>query len=602
MKPTAEILENMGRNSKAHPDEVFTRVYRYLLRPDMYFTAYKHLYANNGAATRGVDDDTADGFSEAKIARIIQTLTDDTYQPKPVRRAYIEKKNGSKKKRPLGLPTFTDKLVQDIIRMVLEAIYEPIFSPLSHGFRPNRSCHTALEEVKYGLCGVRWFIEGDISGCFDHIDHEVLIGLIERKIKDARFTQLVRKFLKAGYLEDWKYHDTNSGTPQGGIVSPILANIYLHELDKHVETLQKSFYKPSDTQYTAEYNRVRARVCKLSKRIANATGDERETLVNRWKAERKVMLQTPSRSQTDKQLKYVRYADDFIIGVRGNKEDCGIIKTNLKAFIHDTLKMELSEEKTLITHSNEYARFLGYDVRIRRDETTKPVKGLPRRVLNNQTELNVPLQDKIERFLFSHGAVEQHEGKLEPVKRKSLLKLTPLEIVQTYNSQLRGICNYYCMASNFASLDYFAYLMEYSCLKTLGAKHKMTISKIKGKYADGHAKWGIPYETKHGTKRMYFADFQECKENSGECDDTIPHLERNHSLARNSLEARLKAKVCELCGNPDAAHYELHHVHKVKDLSGKAEWERCMIAKRRKTLAVCRDCHHIIHGKKSSCT
>lgn len=599
MKPTTEILESIYQNSKTHPEEVFTRVYRYLLRPDIYFTAYKHLYANDGAATRGVDDDTADGFSEEKIARIIQSLKNDTYQPKPVRRTYIEKKNGSKKMRPLGLPTFTDKLVQENIRMVLEAIYEPVFSPLSHGFRPNRSCHTALKDVKYGFCGVRWFVEGDIRGCFDNINHEVLLGLIEKKIRDARFLQLIRKFLKAGYLEDQKYHVTYSGTPQGGIVSPILANIYLHELDKHVEALQKAFNKPRDTEYTLEYNRARGKVYSLSKTIAKAEGQERAALVAQWKEARKAMLRVPAKSQTDKQLKYVRYADDFLIGVCGDKADCEAIKSDLKAFIGEALQMELSEEKTLITHSNESARFLGYDVRIRRDDKVKKGKNiLPQRTLNNKTELNVPLQDRIEAFLFGRKVIEQNDGKLKPVKRNSLIRLTPLEILQTYNSELRGLCNYYCMASNYTKLTYFSYLMEYSCLKTLAAKHKSSIGKIKEKYADGHGKWGIPYETKKGMKRMYFANFQDCKASGRECMDTVVEYARMHSNTRNSLEARLKAKICELCGSEDAKEYQLHHVRKVKDLRGKTQWEKCMIAKRRKTLVLCKECHLAIHGKK----
>ena len=425
-------MANMSRNSSAHHDEVFTRVYRYLLRPDLYFAAYKRLQANNGADTRGVNDDTADGFSERKINCIIEALKNGAYEPLPVRRTYIRKKNSPAKKRPLGLPTFTDKLVQDVMRMVLEAIYEPVFSDLSHGFRPNRSCHTALREVKYAFCGVRWFIEGDIRGCFDNIDHNVLISLLSKKVKDARFLQLIRKFLKAGYLENWVYHSTYSGTPQGGILSPILANIYLHELDMFVEKLKKDFYKSPEAQYTREYNRIRARVGKLSKKIASAEGSEKIALVAQWKEERQKLLHTPSRSQTDKEIRYVRYADDFIIGVRGTKEDCAQIKEALKAFIGNALKMELSDEKTLITHSSEAARFLGYDIRIRRNETTKNVGGLPRRALNNQTELLIPLQDKIMNFLFSHGVIMQHEnGTIEPVKRAQLVCLTPLEIVET---------------------------------------------------------------------------------------------------------------------------------------------------------------------------
>ena len=214
MKSTMEILARIRQNSLEHPDEVFTRLYRYLLRDDIYFVAYKHLYSNNGAATKGIDNDTADGFSESYIAKIIEKLKNGTYAPSPVRRVYIPKANG--KTRTLGIPTFTDKLVQEVLRMILEAVYEPIFSDSSHGFRPNRGCHTALDTIKREWNGTTWFIEGDIKGCFDHINHQRLVEIIGEKIRDARFIQLIYKFLKAGYLEDWDYHKTYSGTPQGG--------------------------------------------------------------------------------------------------------------------------------------------------------------------------------------------------------------------------------------------------------------------------------------------------------------------------------------------------------------------------------------------------
>ena len=217
MKPTTEILARISQNSLANKEEVFTKLYRYLLRPDIYFVAYKNLYANNGAATKGVNEDTADGFSEAKIDSIIKALADETYQPMPVRRTYIQKKNNRKKLRPLGIPTFTDKLVQEVLRMILEAVYEPIFLDVSHGFRPKRSCHTALKQLRREFNGTRWFVEGDIKGCFDNINHAVLVGLLNNKIKDARITKLIYKFLKAGYLENWQYHKTYSGTPQGGL-------------------------------------------------------------------------------------------------------------------------------------------------------------------------------------------------------------------------------------------------------------------------------------------------------------------------------------------------------------------------------------------------
>ena len=595
MKPTTDILENVRKNSAKNNDEVFTRLYRYMLRPDLYYIAYKNLYPNKGASTKGVDNDTADGFSKEKVDSIIQSLATGTYMPKPARRVYIKKANG--KLRPLGIPTFTDKLVQEVLRTILESVYEPVFLDCSHGFRPKRSCTTALKSLKKSFTGIRWFVEGDIKGCFDNIDHQVLVNIIGSKIKDVRLNQLIWKMLKVGYIDDWKYYNTFSGTPQGGIASPIFANIYLHELDKFVMKQSADFNKAATKKYTDEYKKLLNGLDCIRQKMKRAEGEERKALIAHKKAIKKVLLKTPSKSQTDKRLCYIRYADDFLIGINGDKDDCIQIKQELSSFIRQTLKMELSEEKTLITHSNQYARFLGYDVRIRRDQTIRPKgdKGYTQRTFSNMTELNVPLDDKIMSFLFNRCIIKQDDEKIKPIHRKYLLHCTELEIVSAYNAELRGICNYYSIASNFSTLKYFAYLMEYSCLLTLCAKHKSTIGKIKTLYKDGKGQWGIPYKNAKGeTFRRYFAYYLDCK-NTKQLNDNKPTATMLFSNSRNTFETRLKAKKCELCGSTDSEHYEIHHIHKVKDLKGKQPWERMMIAKRRKTMVVCRECHHEIH-------
>lgn len=597
MKPTMEILTKLQENSKKNHDEVFTRLYRYLLRPDIYYVAYQHLYSNKGAGTKGITDDTAEGFSEIYIENIIEALKNEMYQPKPVRRTYIKKSNG--KMRPLGLPVFTDKLIQEAIRMILEAIYEPIFSDYSHGFRPARSCHTALAQIKKEFTGARWFIEGDIKGCFDNINHAVLVEIIDQKIKDARFLKLIRSFLKAGYMEDWKYHETYSGCPQGGIISPILANIYLNELDRHVMKIKKEFDVATKARYTPEYTKLVGLRQRLHNKIKNSNGIEREKLIEEYKSATAQMLKLPAKQCDDKKIKYVRYADDFLIAVNGNRQDCEKIKQELTEFISTTLKMELSQEKTLITHSNTPARFLGYDVRVRRDQQIKPKGKFKTRSMNNKVELSIPFKDKIEKFLFSNGIVKQRSdnGKLEPIHRPQLLNRTDLEIVTIYNAELRGICNYYGLASNFNKLIYFNYLMEYSCLKTLAGKHRSKVSKIRAMYKDGTGKWAIPYETKTVIKKMYFANYADCK--GKKFTDIVPQTAKNYSHDVTTLESRLKAKICEVCGCTESDRYEIHHVNKVKNLKGKSEWEKIMIAKRRKTIVVCHKCHMAIHhGEK----
>ena len=595
MKPTIEILTRLQENSKNNHDEVFTKLFRYLLRPDIYYVAYQNLYANNGAGTKGVDNDTADGFSEDKVNAIIEALKSGTYKPKPVRRTYIKKKNG--KMRPLGLPTFTDKLVQDVIRMILQAIYEPTFSNYSHGFRPGRSCHTALAQLKHEFIGAKWFVEGDIKGCFDNIDHSVLIEVIGRKIKDARFLNLIRSFLKAGYAEEWKYYGTYSGCPQGGIISPILANIYLNELDKFVETLKKDFDTKTPYTLTPEYRTLQRKRAYTRKKIERRSeGEERNKLIAYYTELGKQMRKTPAKLCNDKKLKYVRYADDFLIAVNGSKEDCEQIKAKLAEFIRETLKMELSEEKTLITHSNEPARFLGYDVRVRRDQQVKPWKNCKQRTMNNTVELLIPFKEKVEKYLFGKNAIKQRtdNGKLEPVARVALTRHTDLEIVTVFDAELRGLCNYYFLASNYRNLNYFSYLMEYSCLKTLAWKHKCKLSKIYDKYRIGAKRWGISYQTKAGRKIRKLTKFNEI--DGKKCEDVMPTIVTMITKGRTTIDSRLKACCCELCGYEGKDRkYEVHHVNKVKNLKGKEPWEVVMIAKRRKTMVVCHECHQKIH-------
>ncbi len=595
MKPTSDVLERIQKNSKEYPDGVYTKLYRYLLREDIYLTAYQNLYANAGSATKGTDDDTADGFGKEYVEETIRQLKSLEYQPKPVRRTYIPKHNG--KMRPLGIPSFRDKLIQDAIRQILEAIYEPIFSDKSHGFRPGRSCHTAFNGIKYGFKGVKWFIEGDIKGCFDNIDHKKLLEILSRKVKDSKLINLIGAFLKAGYMEDWKFHRTYSGTPQGGILSPILANIYLSELDAKVEEIKRKFDTTGKAEFTDEYLMVKREVSMYHARIKRHPDapEAEEWKVMKIAAEKR-LHSIPVRKPTDKRLNYVRYADDFLIGVVGSKEECEEIKAELKSFLMDNLHLVLSDEKTRITHSSEKARFLGYDVSVRRSNKIKRRSdGVKQRTLNNSVELTIPLVDKIENFLIVNGyGVRDAKGCIIPVAAKGLRNRSDVDIVSTYNSQMRGLCNYYHMAANFAKLDYFVYVMEYSCLKTLASKHQTTMAKARAERRIGK-KWGVKYMTSKGEKTLMFLNMQDLKELkqvvSSEKLDLIPRTVSSHS----ELVHRIMSNTCELCGTTKGP-FEVHHVAKLKDLKGRYPWELKMLDMRRKTLIVCKNCHKLIHS------
>ena len=601
MKPTSEILERITKSSTEHKDGVFTRLYRYLLREDIYFAAYQKLYANRGAITKGIDNDTADHFSQAYVNALIQELRDGTYRAKPVRREYIAKKNG--KMRPLGIPSFRDKLLQEAIRTILEAIYEPVFDNNSHGFRPYRSCHTALSQIKKDFTGIVWFIEGDITGCFDNIDHNVLIGILAKKIKDSKFLNLIRQFLKAGYVENWKYNKTYSGTPQGGICSPILANIYLNELDMKFREMKAKFDRPrSKNEWkTPEYREIDNEMKKISYWINHTTDrEERGTLIEQYKALKKRLNTIPCHQQTNKKFTFVRYADDWLVGLCGTKAECEALKVEIADFLSNELHLELSEEKTHITHSSKDARFLGYNVSVRRCQKIKGFKmksGKRRksRTLHLKVALKIPHSEKIERFLFAKKIIIQTpDGRFKPVHRAALLNMSDSEIVEHYNAEARGLLNYYNLAVDYHTLDYFCYLMEYSCLKTLACKHKSSVRKMIRLYKDGKT-WSVPYETVKGTKRVRPVKVADCKKNKANAATDIV-FSRTRYAWKSTIRQRLNARICELCGTRTAELYEVHVVRNLSEL-GDLDWELAMKAKRRKTLVVCPACHNRIHGR-----
>ena len=609
MKPTIEILTKLQENSVKNHDEVFTKLFRYTLRPDIYYVAYQNLYANNGAATKGVNEDTADGFNEDYVTRIIESLKNGTYTPNPVRRTYIKKANG--KMRPLGLPTFSDKLIQDVIRMILQAVYEPIFSDFSHGFRPGRSCHTALSQLKHEFVGAKWFVEGDIKGCFDNIDHTVLLEIIGRKIKDVRFLNLIRVFLKAGYMEDWNYHNTYSGTPQGSIISPILANIYLNELDKFMAEYAEKFNcgerRKINPAFKKKLDVCRGKEQRLKRNISKMSVEEKEGLIAEIRELRRSLKSIPYSDQMDdsyKRLCYIRYADDFLIGVIGSKEDAEQIKQDVGCFIRDKLHLEMSEEKTLITHGHDSAKFLGYEVTIAKGEYNKKTKtGATRRVNNGKVLLYVP-HDKWVKRLFSYNALKIKYDKQngnkevwEPVRRTRLLHLDDLEILNQYNAEIRGLYNYYRLANNVSVLNNFYYVMRYSMLKTFAGKYRTRISRIIRKYRQGKD-FVVEYPKKNGQvgKVLFYNNGfrRDTKVESGN-PDVIARVFENYG--RNSLIKRLKASQCEWCGAENVP-IEIHHVRKLKDLSGRKQWEIAMIGRKRKTMALCVYCHDKLHAGK----
>ena len=597
MRNPIDVLKSLESKAK-QKDYRYERLYRNLYNPEFYLLAYQNIAKSTGSMTAGADGMTLDGMSMTRINRIITSLKDHSYQPNPARRHYIAKKNNPAKKRPLGIPSTDDKLVQEIVRMLLEAIYEPTFSTHSHGFRPGRSCHTALKEVQVTFTGVNWIIEGDIKACFDSFDHHVLIEILRRRIHDEYFIALMWKLLKVGYMEQWQYHATFSGTPQGSGISPILANIYLTELDNFMENYAVDLNEDSGKRRvpSTEYNRVHHQYNKAKKNLAVA--DDRKTAVKDFKQAQQRQLDTPCFPQFDphyKRLQYNRYADDFVVGIIGSKADAEKIKADLGAFISSRLKLTLSEEKTKITHSGEMVRYLGYDFTVRRCKDAKRYKdGTLRRYLNYKVSLYIP-HDKWEGKLHEYGAlriVKNADGKerWKPKHRGFLMHKTDVEIISKYNAEIRGLYNYYCLAGNATVLNKFCFIMEGSMFKTFAAKFNTTVNKIIKKYKKDDI-FGAYSDTKAGRKRCEFYHDGFAKKKDSDADplilDILPQFRRYER--KNGLSSRLKAGCCELCSEK-TDEIRVHHVKRLKDLTGDTEAEQLMIKKRRKSLALCPAC------------
>ena len=597
MRSPERVLNSLNEHSKDSSYK-FERLYRILFNEELFYVAYQKIASNGGSTTKGSDGRSIDEMSLARIETLIASLKDESYQPHPSRRVHIPKKNG--KTRPLGIPAFEDKLVQEVVRMILEAIYEGHFETTSHGFRPKRSCHTALLHIQKTFSGAKWFIEGDIKGFFDNIDHDVLVGILRERISDDRFIRLIRKFLKAGYVEDWTFHNTYSGMPQGGIVSPILANIYLDKLDKYVKEYIRHFDMGTKRRPGKESNDLaneRKRTVRKLKKVKDGT--EKAALVARLKAIEQERAAFPSGDEMDgsyRRLKYIRYADDFILGVIGSKEQAQRIKEDIKSFLSASLALELSEEKTLITHTGKSAKFLGYEITVTRDNhQRRDVQGRLRRTYGKRVRLNVSmatLRDK----LLEYGAMEikLRNGKeiWKPKCRSGLIFNDDLEILDRYNRETVGFCNYYLIANNCVVLHNFRYIMEYSMYKTFAGKYRSTVRKINKKYRLNKL-FTVKYEQKGVIKSRTFYKTSFKRRTTafnGSC-DIEPYSIAD--VSRTNLTDRLKAEKCELCGA--TGKLIMHHVRNLKDLKGKESWKRLMSARKRKTIALCPSCHRLRH-------
>lgn len=581
---------------------------------DLWATAYANIYSNRGAMTKGVNNNTLDGMSNDRILNLIKLIKSNDYRPKPCRRTYIPKdaRNPNGKKRPLGIPSGDDKLIQEVMKMLLEEIYEPIFSDWSYGFRKGRSCHTALTEIRNSWKGTKWVCNVDIKGYFDNIDHNLLLKFLSKRIDDKAFLGLIKKFLKAGYMEDWRYFGTHSGTPQGGIISPILANVFLHELDVFMKNKIKEFGMGDRRKPNPEYKRAlqnRANRIKWIRQGYGASGLEADEIkLEKWKHEAQVLEKKlgnlPSVLMDDpdfKRMRYIRYADDFLIGIIGSKKEANEVMNIVTDFVETELKLEVSKEKSSVIDPKQGFVFLGYEIKCRReDKRVKCVVGhnsdgskthAVKRTVTEHIHLGVP-RSKVVKFcsLRGYGNYDAHKDKSR--SKTVMTYMSDYEIISQYNAEMRGFANYYNL-SPVLYMNKLHWIWMNSLFKTLAHKHQTSRTKIAKRLRQPDGRY-VHREIRNNN--LYELELFQLKNRSvstAEFVDLYPNIYKYSS--RTELLDRLSARKCEYCGTK-SGYLEVHHVRKLKDIAdGTATWKKFMIARRRKTLILCKDCHVDLH-------
>ncbi len=583
-----DIIRTKNRNNPAWINQ---DLYRLLYNPTLHILAYERIKSKPGNMTPGADGQTLDGFSLAEIQKRMAELRSEQYQPTPVRRIYIPKSKGL---RPLGIPSPQDKIVQECLRLILEAIYEPTFHDNSHGFRPQRSCHTALENLKINWNGVTWAIQADITECFERINHHRLLDILQERIRDDRFSNLIRKFLKAGYLENWVYHRTYSGSPQGSISSPILTNIYLDKLDRELATISQRYTNGKRRKRNSTQVRL-IRQRRLLLEQGATTPSLRDELQNQLRDLNHRILQTPSADYhhpTDyTRVKFMRYADDVIVGVIGPRALAEQVREDLASFLAKDLKLELNQCKTRIYHlTTEKIPFLGYEfktapARLRRRNLRR--KGSRHNVVqttktgSGNITLLVPLKELTQKL-------KPYMAKGQPASVGALIHQPVDHIIEHYNGLMRGWYNYYQLAHNVSALHYTRYILRYSLAKTLAQKERSSLKAIFRKYGPN-----ISYLRPTGREIHFFnqplRQVKKVKRHSTEM-DTRPTWWPKRTTSR-------LLDHCAICTSPDKV--EMHHLRHIRKRGHALKgFSLYMAAINRKQLPVCRQCHLDIHQGK----
>jgi group II intron reverse transcriptase/maturase len=590
----SEEMKHLHKLAKRNPSKRFDHLWELVTDPMWLTQAWEEIRSNKGSMTAGIDSTIAVDITPERIQSLSTRLKTGQYRPKPVRRVYIPKANG--KTRPLGIPTLEDRIVQQAVRMLMEPIFEADFYACSHGFRRNRSTHTALRDVARIFQRTTWTIEGDIVGCFDNIPHGRLMKAVETRIADEKVLGLIRAFLAAGYVEQWQYHRTYSGTPQGGVLSPLLCNIFLHQLDeylmKELQANETQTKRESNARRNPKYRKIAQKITRHRHRLKQAQGAAREGLIRELTELERQQRATPCYARDKRhpsKIGYVRYADDFVIMVQGKKPEARAIKDQIGKKLQE-MGLALSEEKTKLTHWRYKVNFLGYQLHgkpTRKGTSIRPILSIPRKKVQGIKE-----------------ALREVSG---------YHQIPEVDIIVQMSAMVRGWCNYYRYAT--APQATFSDLGRYTWWRYAhyaARKQRLSIAQmIRQERQAGR----LGEVTRNGRKRNTFRVFVEGKAvtldlfppRTGQIRalsttgqwivDLKPVIPTNwqsgRSLATRTAALERAKGTCERCGEQPVAH-----VHHTVPLRGKTFLARVTSdsAQRYTAIALCNECHLEVHG------
>ena len=605
IKERLKTLEKLNAN----PTFVNQQLYRLLYSEELYIMAYDNLRSNYGAMTAGISGlrGTADGMNMDIIRKVILSLKDQSYQPKPARRVYIPKANG--KQRPLGMPDFKDKLVQEGVKIILTCIYDssvnPTFRPSSYGFRKGLGCHHALKRGYETFEGCAWIIKADVKAFFDEVDHHILINLLKKRINDQRFINLIWKLLRCGYMENGQLHKPKKGTPQGGNVSPILANIYLHEFDLFIEELQskQGTVMKKNPDYSRESSTLRRAKNKVksSSRFDDENYADKVNLVNQLDKRLRTIPSLIVAAPNKAVFSYIRYADDWILGLKCTKAVAKDIYDQCEKFFQTKLALKWNKEKSTLSRSTDRDfEFLGVNMHFVNPKQVRVIKkksktGNPykfRSVPINTMHYLINAQNIFNR-LRKKGFVD---GNNKPISNKKMINQDIVDIVKTFQSTMRGIINYYRFVHNVQQLNHIYYVLFVSLCKTLAHKGKTRKRQIMKKYEVGRKlvfRYGVNRQKElivpfYGGLNRDVKAFQIRK-----IFDDLDPIPKTRFVSTAALWLRIG--ICGLCGNKGAT--EMHHVRHVRRQGQKYQgFDKVLNYINRKQIPLCHSCHQKVHS------